>query len=111
MVRTICRSLVRTDHSWPHRASAEWLGSFVVIDVFEPAVDQSTELRTPSVSQQAIIAVRSFETQLKEIELRLTTVELQLEDQGERVEGLEDEVAALNAVFDLAMRDSGPRES
>ena len=73
------------------------------------AEDLTAELSTPSVSQQAIIAVRSFEAQLQEIERRLTTVERELEDHGVRVEGLEDDVAAINAVFDLARRSSEPK--
>ncbi|HWY59759.1 MAG TPA: hypothetical protein VNZ03_35175 [Terriglobales bacterium] len=73
------------------------------------ADDLTTELSAPSVSQQAIAAVRNFEAQLEEIERRLTAVERQLEDQGGRVEGLEDEVAALNAVLELARRGSEPK--
>jgi hypothetical protein len=46
------------------------------------ADDLTTELSAPSVSQQAIVAVRNFEAQLEEIERRLTAVERQLEDQG-----------------------------
>jgi hypothetical protein len=69
----------------------------------------TSELRAPSVAQQAVVAVRNFETQLEEIEQRLTAVECQLEDQGGRVEGLEDEVAALNAVLKLARPGSEPK--
>lgn len=73
------------------------------------ADDLTTELSAPSVSQKAIVAVRNFEAQLEEIERRLTAVERQLENQGGRVEGLEDEVTALNAVLGLARRSSEPK--
>ena len=73
------------------------------------AVNLTTELSAPSVSQQAIAAVRNFEAKLEQIDQRLTAVERRLEDQDGRVEGLEDDVAALNAVLDLARRGSEPK--
>jgi tetratricopeptide (TPR) repeat protein len=73
------------------------------------AASLTAELSAPSVSQEAIVAVRSFEAQLQEIDRRLTAVEHQLEDQSGRVEGLEGDVATINAFFDLAKRSAEPK--
>lgn len=93
----------------------ERLFTFVFLFLCQPgrktltAAQLAMELSAPSVAQQAIVVVRGFEAQLAEIGRRVAAVEHQLIDQGGRVEGLEGEVAAINALLDPTVRGSQPK--